>query len=195
MVNVYQAPQSDLRPEVGMIEHRTLDNPIAWNGRIGRLRFILQLQAMLSLSFLLAVAAVVVVGIYRAQQRLPNLSDSDTAFLISAILFPSTLFSLVFCCRRRIQDFNLPSWLGLISIFVYAALIPRWVGVDSFAFNEIAQIFSFVSLFFLLCLVLIPGKKKENVFGCASPANTLRLVWYLLPTSIVAWVLFLFRPQ
>ncbi len=182
MNKIYEAPQSDLTADVEIGQKKANFNLFSWDGRIGRVRFILQLQSMLAMSLLISIMVVTVgVDVY-TKFAMIEISNSKATVCWALVLVPSSLFSLVFCCRRRLQDLNWPSWLGLSSIVFCLGIAPPWFGFDISDYKPIITGLVLMATVFLIVLCLWPSKPEPNVFGDAAPKNSWQQLWYLVPT-------------
>lgn len=189
MNKIYEAPQSDLTAEVETGQKKANFNLFSWNGRIGRVRFILQLQSMLAMSLLISIMVVIVGVFVYTKFAMIELSNSKVTACWALVLLPLALFSLIFCCRRRLQDLNWPHWLGVISIFVFLGVAPLWFGLDVSDYKTIIIVPVLMALALLIVLGVWPGKREPNVFGDASPKNSLQQLWYLVPTVFCVMLL------
>lgn len=130
MNKIYEAPQSDLTADVKTGQEEVNFNLFSWNGRIGRVRFILQLQSMLAMSLLISIMVVLVAVFVCKKFGVTELDNAKLTFCWALVLVPLALFSLMFCCRRRLQDLNWPTWLAIFGFVFFLGVAPAWFGYD-----------------------------------------------------------------
>lgn len=161
MNNPYSAPGATLSGSIS--DKETYEPKVwAWNGRIGRLRY---MAYLFGISIVNMVPVMVLMGILGATGAMANNVEAMTG--ISVLLYlPLLVFSFVLA-KRRFNDTNRSGWLSLL----------LWIPLVNF----------FVSLY----LVFAAGTDGANDYGPApSPNSTLvKVVGFIFPFIFVVGVL------
>lgn len=133
-LNPYAAPQAELG-----LTPQPAGTPrlVAWNGRIGRVRFFVYFL----LGLLLPVLFMLLALIAGQLADLDIAADSPAERLVLATTLVSLALALGVAIRRRLHDFDVSGWWTLL------LLVP---------------IFQFI---FLIYLLVAPGTQDANRFG------------------------------
>jgi uncharacterized membrane protein YhaH (DUF805 family) len=137
--------------------------PLGIEGRIGRLRF-------LAWSMVLSLVTITVVGVFALIGLALVRTDSTAGLIIGGILAFSLcvvfLIASVLISVQRLHDIGWSGWLWLLN------LVP------------------FVSSFFALLLVAVPGTRMANRYGAPPPPNSMAVkvlssLWLVLIALLI----------
>lgn len=160
-VNPYAAPGSDVRD--GAAESYSKVTPFSVSGRLGRVRYMGYLMALLLVVWLGGVLLGVLSALF---VHAPKGAASPALIVVMGIFFLATTVGAFILAIQRIHDFNASGWLSLL------LLVPIVNGI------------------FGLALWFIPGTDGPNRYGAKTPPNGvgITIMAVLVPLFMVAYV-------